>query len=290
MVNIYDLHVAHPEIFKQISVEDKLFLCYQCPQVDKEMTLFTHYNVIVYTLYGKRLIHHREKSWLLTDDKAVFIRKTAYRQEIYDSLIGWQVLVFYFPDEYVCKVFDEYTSGMPMKHDAPPTDVLMEFNVNEIMRAFFYSIVPYFQYQPEKVMHLLEIKFKEMLFSIFSDPRNKDIVDYVNCIRNGDVARLKQVMESNFMFHLSIQEFAQMANCSVSTFKRRFFEHYHVSPGRWLKKMRLDYATALLSKGSKPISEIAYDSGFENVSHFSRLFKETYNMSPSNYRHRQPIA
>lgn len=284
MINVYDLHVAHPEIFSQINVEDKLFLCYQCPQVDQEMTLFTHYNVIVYTLQGKRLIHHREKSWLLTDDKAVFIRKTAYRQEIYDSLIGWQVLVFYFPDEYVCKVFDEYAPHMPVKQMNPPTDVLMEFDVNELTRAFFYSIVPYFQHQPAKVEHLLDIKFKEMLFNIFSDPRNASIVAYVKSLHNGDIARLKQVMESNFMFNLSIQEFAKMANCSLSTFKRKFQEHYRTPPGRWLKQQRLAYARMLLTAGGKSVSEIAYDSGFENVSHFSRIFKEAYNMSPSSYR------
>jgi AraC-like DNA-binding protein len=34
----------------------------------------------------------------------------------------------------------------------------------------------------------------------------------------------------------------------------------------------------------KNISEIAYDSGFENISHFSRIFKEKYSLSPLQYR------
>ncbi len=283
MINVYDLHVAHPEIFRQISVKDKLFLCYQCPQVDKEITLFTHLNIIVYTMQGKRVFQHSGKSWLLTDNKAAFIRKTAYKQEIYHHTIGWQVLVFYFPDEYVCNILDEYCRNAPVKNVDPPTDMLIEIDVNEITRAFFYSIVPYFTQSLQNAEDLIELKFKELLFNIFSSPRNAPLVAYVQSLRNRDISRVKEVMETNYMFNLSIAEFARMAQCSVSSFKRKFQEHYHTPPGKWLKQQRLEYARLLLTAGGKTVSEIAYDSGFENVSHFSRIFKETYGAMPSRF-------
>ena len=43
----------------------------------------------------------------------------------------------------------------------------------------------------------------------------------------------------------------------------------------------------LLNTSKLNISEIAFDSGFENVSHFSRIFKKKYNCSPLQYRKSQ---
>jgi hypothetical protein len=88
MYNTYDFKVTHPDIVKQLTVKDMLFVYYKCPQLDRIVNLFTHYNEIVYTLNGKKTLHHREKSWDLTDNKSLFIRRTAYNQEMYDS-VGW---------------------------------------------------------------------------------------------------------------------------------------------------------------------------------------------------------
>jgi transcriptional regulator GlxA family with amidase domain len=99
---------------------------------------------------------------------------------------------------------------------------------------------------------------------------------------------LREVMESNFMYNLSIGEFARMANRSMSTFKRDFHGIYHTSPGRWLIRKRLEYSRRLLETSGKSISDVAFESGFENHSHFSRVFKENFNVSPAIYRQAQP--
>lgn len=284
MINVYDFHVAHPEIFTQISVNDKLFLSYQCPQIEKKLALYTHLNLIVYTLKGKRIIHHGGKTWLLSDSQSVFIGKTAFKQEIYHDTIGWQVLAFYFPDEYIVKIWDEFNRNKLAKVSAPTDDILIEINVNEITRSFFYSIVPYFKHRFGNAEDLLELKFKELLFNIFSDPQNAALTSYINSIRNEGICRIQEVMETNYLFNLSIEELSRMANCSVSTFKRKFYEHYHTTPGKWLKHKRLENAKWLLGLGNKTISDAAYDSGFENLSHFSRIFKEAYGVPPSSFK------
>ena len=93
MINTYDFQVEHPEIFSQLSVKDLLFLYYKCPQEEKKINLYTHYNKIIFVLEGKKKIHHREKSWMLTNEQAVFIKKTAYNQERFWE-VDWEVLCF----------------------------------------------------------------------------------------------------------------------------------------------------------------------------------------------------
>jgi AraC-like DNA-binding protein len=49
---------------------------------------------------------------------------------------------------------------------------------------------------------------------------------------------------------------------------------------------RLNYAIQQLVQTDKPISEISYESGFGDVSHFYKMFKAKMNLSPLNYRKR----
>ena len=284
VTNNYDDSIADPVTFKQLAMKDALFLYYRCPQVDKHVQLFSHYNEIMFTLNGSRTMHHNGKSWTLTKHACLFTRKTAYLQEL-PELVGWEVLAFYFQDSFFRQVFNEYHQYLPLKNlPEPPRDMLIEINVNETTRAFFYSILPYFTQKLPPAEGLLELKFKELLFNIFLDPSNSGLLAYANSIRHLDKTPLWQIMETNYMFNLTIGQFARMAHRSVSAFKKEFFQYYHTTPGKWLTQKRLQHAKLLLETSKKSVSEIAFSSGFENLSHFSRIFKEKYGVSPLQYQ------
>ena len=284
MINTYDFKVTHPEIIKQLAVKDILFVYYKCPQVDKLINLFTHYNEIVFTLSGKKTLRHRGKSWDLTEDKSIFVRRTAYNQEMYESF-GWEVLAFIFNDDILRQIFKEYRQHSSTKSFPPPSeDMFININVNETTRTFFYSMIPYFTQSIPPSESLLALKFKELLFNVFSDPTNVQLLSYINSIDDQYKTPLWQVMEANYTFNLSINEFARIAQRSVATFKREFYEYYHTTPGKWLTHKRLEYAKHLLHVSKSTVSEIADECGFENITHFSRIFKEKYNLPPLQYR------
>ena len=290
MINTYDFQVARPDYFKQFTVKDLLFLYYMCPQEEKRISLYTHYNKIIYVLSGKKSIHRGHKTWLLGKDSCYLVRKTAYNQERFYE-VGWEVLCFYLPDHYLQQVFKEYRSHFPLK-DIPSStqDTLIEINVNEATRAFFYSIVPYFTQQTPPNESLLELKFKELMFNIFSNPSNSNLLAYANSITDRHKPLLQEIMEANYTYNLSLEEYARIAQRSLAAFKREFKDHFHVSPGRWLIQKRLDYAQSLLNITQKNVNEIAYDSGFENATHFSRVFKEKFGLSPLQYRKQTSLA
>lgn len=289
MINTYDFQVAHPDHFKQYSVKDLLFLYYKCPQQEKKVNLYTHYNKIIYVLNGKKSIHHRGKSWVLMEDTAFLIRKTAYNQErFYEA--EWEVLCFYLPDNYLQQVFKEYKSQFHFKGiPTPPSDMLIEINVNETTRAFFYSIVPYFTQQVPPSDSLLELKFRELIFNLLSNPTNSNLLAYVNSLSDCHKPLLQEVMEANYTFNLSLTEYSRIAQRSLASFKRDFKRYFDTTPGRWLIQKRLEYAHRLLNMSEKNVNEIAYESGFENVTHFSRVFKEKFGLSPLQYRKQKEV-
>ncbi|MEX2233833.1 MAG: AraC family transcriptional regulator [Cyclobacteriaceae bacterium] len=284
MINNYDYIVAHPESFKTLSVKKMLFAHYLCPQVDRLAKLWTNYNLITYTLSGRKTFHHSGKSWTLTDHSSLFLRKTGFIQEKYEYA-GWEVLAFYLQDDFLRRVFEEYRQYLPLKDLPPcPTDMLIEIQVSETTRAFFHSVIPYFNRSIAPPEDLLEMKFKELLFNILTDPLNKNLLAYINSINDQYKIPVWQVMEANYMFNLNISDFARMAQRSITSFKREFYEQYNITPGRWLTGKRLEHGKLLLDTSSKTISEIADESGFENLSHFSRIFKEKHGASPIQYR------
>jgi AraC-like DNA-binding protein len=284
VINNYEFIVAHPETFRMLSVKDMLFVHYICPQVDKQIISWTQFNIIALTLNGIKTYHHGGKSWTLTDDSLLFLKKGAYTQEKYE-FAGWEVMAFYLRDDFLKQVFNEYRNLLPL-NDLPrcPEDVFIDIKVNDRMRAFFYGMLEYFKQSRPPPEDLLEMKFRELLFIIFSDPANKGFLAYVNTIIDQYKIPLWQIMESNYMFHLTIPEYALMAQRSVSVFKREFHDTYHTTPGRWLTMKRLAHAKLLLDTSRKAVSEIAYESGFENISHFSRAFKDKYGIPPVQYR------
>ena len=100
------------------------------------------------------------------------------------------------------------------------------------------------------------------------------------------IARSVSCLEQNFRDDFSIKELAEMSYVSERHFLRQFSEVYHTTPHQYLIKLRLQHACDLLEneKNGLSIADIAYESGFQSNSYFSRIFGQTYGMSPSEYR------
>lgn len=64
--------------------------------------------------------------------------------------------------------------------------------------------------------------------------------------------------------------------------------HCGISPSRWVNAQRLIRAARLLESTSLPVTEVAAECGFENLSYFHRLFKTRYRCSPLRYRSSLP--
>ena len=284
-MNIYDIHKTNPDIFTQLSLKDLLFLYYKCPQKEKIIQLYSNHNQLSFTISGQRIIHHGNKKWVVNKDQGLLVKRCAFLQELPDNYTGWEVLVFYLQDSYLKKVFEEFREYLPLKN-LPEVDVEMieQFEINDQIRNSYESLLPYFENPNFLPDTIFEGKFKELLFNILIYPPNMQILAYVNQLIGDYVIPIWEVMESNYFYDLKVSEFAEIANRSTSTFRRDFEEHYHTTPGKWLTNRRLERAVLLLTTSVKSISDITFECGFKNVSHFSKIFKEKFKTSPTKYR------
>ena len=83
---------------------------------------------------------------------------------------------------------------------------------------------------------------------------------------------------------LNVEMLAANVGMSRVHMHRKLKELTNQSARDFIRNIRLKQAATLLVDGKLTISEIAYETGFSNISHFSSSFKEFYGMSPSEYR------
>lgn len=88
----------------------------------------------------------------------------------------------------------------------------------------------------------------------------------------------------NFRGQVSLDVAAGIANMTTNAFCKYFKKITRKTFMETIIEYRLNYAIQQLVQTDKPISEIAFESGFGDVSHFYKMFKVKMNLSPLNYR------
>lgn len=101
---------------------------------------------------------------------------------------------------------------------------------------------------------------------------------------NGPMQKALQFMMQNFQKPIQIKDLLLLTNMSGTAFYNAFKYSYGMPFKTYLENVRIGYACRLLIDGTKNISEIAYDSGFENLSNFNRQFKKIKGVTPSGFR------
>ncbi|MCS6974728.1 MAG: ATP-binding protein [Cyclobacteriaceae bacterium] len=82
---------------------------------------------------------------------------------------------------------------------------------------------------------------------------------------------------------LSVEWLADQLNLGREQCYRKMMAITGLSPSAFIRKIRLQRAAQLLQAKWGPVSQVAYEVGYENLSHFSKAFKEEFGKLPSEY-------
>ncbi|HEX7847108.1 MAG TPA: AraC family transcriptional regulator [Chitinophagaceae bacterium] len=281
MINYVELVVNNPQYFKQFACKELLFLNYDCPVKDKKAAVWAEHNYIYYVLTGKKTLHTTDNSITLTQGSIAFIKKGAcIVEQFFDE--PFCIVVFIMPDSFIQSFLKDYGSGkQPAIAKTPP---IISVYDDIMIRSFYQSVIPYFATTEKVAEDIIELKFKELLLYILHNPANEELHSHFLTIKGQAQTPIEDIMETNFAYNLGIEAYARMTNRSVSSFKRDFQAIYKTTPGRWLMDKKLEHAKKLLIQTTDPIASVAFDSGFENTAHFSRLFKQKTGVTPMEFR------
>jgi AraC-like DNA-binding protein len=153
---------------------------------------------------------------------------------------------------------------------------------NTFLKAYFDSLLPYFDQPGQLTIPLAELKTNEAIELLLMDKAG--LRSFLFDFSEPHKIDLESFMIQNYEFNIPLAEFARLTGRSISTFKRDFKKTFPSAPEKWLREKRLERAHYLISEKKQNPSDIYLQVGFENFSHFSKAFKDYYGVNASTLK------
>ncbi len=104
------------------------------------------------------------------------------------------------------------------------------------------------------------------------------------------IAKAKRFIEEHHTEDLSLGQVAQVVHTSIFYFCKLFKKVTGINFTEYVSRTRAEKAKNLLLNPNLRVSEIAYEVGFQSLTHFNRVFKKIVGESPTEYRGHLPAA
>ena len=156
---------------------------------------------------------------------------------------------------------------------------VLSFDRHPLLESCLASLIPYFELKEQLPERIAAIKIEEAINILrIIDPEIDHLL--ANFEEPGKI-NLVDFMEKNFMFNMTMDKFGYLTGRSLTTFKRDFKKSFDCTPQKWLTQKRLELAHYQIRERKRKPSEVYWEVGFENLSHFTSAFKSHFGYSPT---------
>ena len=106
-----------------------------------------------------------------------------------------------------------------------------------------------------------------------------------HCVSNENdiIRRAQQYISNNVRSRLTVPLVAKNTDVSASYLTALFHKHLQLSPGEYIRRIKLQESKQMIREGSMNFTEIAEALQYSNIHHFSRQFKEKFGITPTQY-------
>jgi AraC-like DNA-binding protein len=238
----------------------------------------------IYFVEGAAKINSPLEQKGIDSGESVLLKCGSYFSDLmrYSTGARYEILVFHLYPDLLRKIY---------KHEIP---AFMKPSEN---KSFIHKVIPedtikkfveslYFYFDNPALIsdELLELKVRELILLLVQTKNAESVVSLFSDLFTPREVSMKEVVNNHLFSDLSIEDLASLAKLSVSTFNRTFQVLFKTTPANYIKMRRLERAKELLAMSTLTVSEIAFQTCFSDVAHFSRSFKAVHHCSPSEYR------
>ena len=197
---------------------------------------------------------------------------------------------------------DYYTFLFPLKYISFCTDDMLDEKLLEPLNSGHLMICPRVNDTAkelcEQLIKIYEAKNDESESKITTQVRTKIIllqfilemwkkgfvIENDTSGRNTVEKEMVSYIQQNFTGKISLRECGEQFHLSEKYIARYFKEHFHITLSQYVTYLRLEHAKQLLQDTDIPVTDVAMQSGYQNVSYFIRSFQKAYAVSPLKYR------
>ena len=196
---------------------------------------------------------------------------------------GEIVIVTFHPD-ILKRIYDKELPPIFQSNNKVSNQSSEKINNDFLIQKYIEELLFYFDNPSLVNDEILILKLKEIIL-LLSQTQNAETVQVIlSQLFSPITYSFKQIIEANLFSQIGIEELANKANLSLSSFKREFKKIYNDSPANYIKNKRLERAAELLSISNERITSIAFDCGFNDLANFTKSFHHKYGITPTNFR------
>jgi AraC-like DNA-binding protein len=283
MLNLYSA-IKDGNLFHKIEVNELLFVEYTCMQEETKLGIWSNNNYFAFIISGKKIWRTIYNSYEVNEGDIIFVKKGAnLTHQFFDD--EFCAIFIFIPDDFIKAFLKRNTSLLDASQkDLSEQDAVLRVQPDELLEGYCRSIQSYLSLSEKPNKQLLKLKFEELLFSLFSNKKHRGLTDYFISLCQDQEYHMSRVMEENFAYNLKLENYAQLCHMSLSGFKKSFKQYYNTTPAAWLKQRKLNLARHQVITSDLSINQISFECGFEDTSHFIRVFKQKYHLTPRQYR------
>lgn len=196
--------------------------------------------------------------------------------KISEQLEAW---LFFFDTNHI----ESLTLRSDYIKEASSTEHWQPFS-HQLIQQYFNQINEYKKANID-LTPMLDSKFKELI-SLLIQIQEIPFLESINSIHSKTQCRrnLQRLMVERDILRLSMNEIASLSGRTLSTFKRDFKRIFGESAQQWIINKKLDLAKQELLNSQTSVTQIAFDLGYNNVSHFIKTYKAQYGSTPKQQR------
>jgi len=272
--------VTNTNPHRKIKIDDCTIVesCMHNSELNDSAIIYQH--ELIYLVKGSLKIRLGNEQVEVNEKEALLLKKGVYFDFIKNSNSldhQYQSILFFIQDSFVKDFFKHFQ--IDQSKEPSSNRFYYKISNNTLIDSYMTSLFPYFESPLSVNKEFIRLKTFELFFNLIEiDIKLFSALTDLNISSKKD---LVEIMEDNFLKNLTIEDYALLANRSVSTFKREFVRTFGTTPHKWIIAKRLELAQKLLKNGVRKPSEVYLEVGFEDLSHFSKAFKKYFGILPS---------
>lgn len=218
---------------------------------------------------------------IIGENQMVFLPKGLYMiSDIIPQHSPFEAIVFFFSEN---TIDDFIKSACREVDDERKVDSNRVFSYSNELKIFVDSLISLYGKAHDN-HQVTKLKLIELLNLISRSEEGQRLISIIRSLKNIPKGNVRNFMERNFDRGLKIEDYAYLTGRSISTFCRDFKRQFGTAPKRWLISKRMERAKSLLESENINVTQLAFESGYENVSHFIKAFQKEFGISPKQFQ------
>lgn len=196
-----------------------------------------------------------------------------------DIEIPTKALFLELKDNLLKQVTEKISIGINADNDFLKEDRFFHGKINDELGKCLNKLTNVSVEQEKNKEFLIDLYVQELVYHLV---QIKGVQQIINIKHDNPIYKSIQYIQDNIRKPISISQLAYDLKMSEANFCNSFKKIVGITPKEYITNLKLSQAKNLLK--NQNVTEVAYDLGYENISHFISLFKNKYGITPKQYQ------